>query len=83
LCRLRAGDAVLAALPGLAAADLAALRRHATDIDCRVQWRRLHDSIAAGEWLRTASCFAEQWPVPLPLLRLSFWQLRCQLGIPF
>ena len=83
LCRLRDCDAVLAALPGLAAADLAALRRHATDIDCRVQWRRLHDSIAAGEWLRAASCFAKPWPVPLHLLRLSFWQLRRQLGIPF
>jgi succinoglycan biosynthesis protein ExoU len=82
LCRLRDCDAALAALPGLAAADLAALRRHATDIECRVQWRRLRDAIATGEWLRAAACFAEPWPIPGHLLRLLFWRLRRRLGIP-
>ena len=80
---LREADRGLAALPGLAAADLVALQRHATDIDCRVQWRVLEESIAAGAWSRAAGCFAERWPIRLHLLRVLFWKLRRRLGIPF
>ena len=50
LRNLRDCDATLAALPGLAAADLVALRRHANDIECRLQGRLLFEAIDQGAW---------------------------------
>ena len=76
LRRLRDCDTALAALPGLAAADLAALRQHARGIECRLRWRELVAAARAGQFLDAARCFLGPWPLPADLL----WMLGCRLS---
>lgn len=76
LRRLRDCDAELAILPGLTAADLAALRRHATSIECRVQWRLLREAIESRDPIRAIACFIQPWPLPAHLA----WMLCCRMA---
>lgn len=80
LRRLRDCDAALAALPGLGAADLAALRRHAASIECRLRWRLFVDAVAQGRLVRAAACFLGRWPLPVLLLRMLAWRLAFRVG---
>ena len=70
LCRLRDCNTTLAALPGLCAADLLVLQRHAASIECRVRWRLFVDAIKSGRLVRAAGCFRGPWPLPAHLLRM-------------
>jgi len=83
LRRLRDCDAALAMLPGLSAADRTALRRHATSIECRVQWRLFVAAIERGHLVRAAACFAAPWPLPAHLIWMLGWRLGHRVGERF
>jgi succinoglycan biosynthesis protein ExoU len=80
LRRLCDCDTSLAALPGLGATDLAALRRHAASIDCRLRWRMFIDAIEHGRLVRAAACFLGPWPLPMHLLRMLGWRVASRIA---
>lgn len=64
LLHLRDSTQMLAALPGLGAAERKALRRHFLSVDCRLQWRLL---ILAVKQRNPAACLATFLrPLPVP-----------------
>jgi succinoglycan biosynthesis protein ExoU len=80
LRRLCDCDTSLAALPGLDATDLAALRRHAASIECRLRWRMFIDAIEHGRLVRAAACFCGPWPLPAHLLRMLGWRVASRIA---
>jgi len=65
---LRDCDHALGQMPGLGAADQAALRRHYLSVDCRLQWRLLINAVKKRDARAALATFAKPYPVPFYLL---------------
>jgi succinoglycan biosynthesis protein ExoU len=75
LLNLRDCDRALAEIPGLAAQDKAALRRHYLSVDCRLQWRLLIGAVKARDARAALATFLRPWPVPFYLLERLLEQI--------
>ena len=69
LLHLRDCDRDLEQLAGLTDSNRAALRQHAINVDCRLQWRLLIDALKQRRLGAALASFAQPWPVPWYLTR--------------